>query len=213
MDLALFIDHTVLKPDCTAADIRKVCEEAIEHRFAAVCIPPFFVKEAAQLLDGKGTKIATVVGFPMGYSAVPAKIEEIKRALDEGVTEIDAVVNIAAVKNGNWNFVRNEVESLTTACHMRGKIIKIIFETGLLTDEEIRKLCDICTEIKVDFVKTSTGFLGPGATVEVIKSLRKRLPKSIKIKASGGIRERKFAEELVQAGADRIGASASIQLL
>ncbi|MCB0521224.1 MAG: deoxyribose-phosphate aldolase [Lewinellaceae bacterium] len=213
MDLAHFIDHTLLKPDSSSNHIKLLCEEAIQYQFAAVCVPPYYVKDVAHWLEKSPVKIATVVGFPLGYAATAAKVEEIKRAIDEGADELDAVVNICAVKNGNWNFVKNEIDSLTTASHMRGKMVKVILETGLLVEKEIFKLCDICTEAQVDFVKTSTGFAQQGATVEVISLLRGRLPKSIKIKASGGIRDRQFAEQLIQAGAERIGTSAGVQLV
>jgi deoxyribose-phosphate aldolase len=213
MELARFIDHTLLKQDCSADDIKHLCDDAIEYGFAAVCIPPYYVKDVFHHVEKHPCKVATVVGFPMGYAATPAKVEEIKRAIDEGADELDAVVNLCAVKNSNWNFVKNEIESLTTACHMRGKSLKVILETGLLAEKEILKLCEICSDVQVDFVKTSTGFAGQGATVEVVSLLRANLPKNIKIKASGGIRERHFAEKLIGAGADRIGSSASVQMM
>ncbi len=213
MDLARFIDHTLLKQDCVADEIKRLCEDAIQYGFAAVCVPPYYVKDVSHILEKHPSKVATVIGFPMGYAATPAKVEEIKRAIDEGVDELDAVVNLCAVKNGNWNFVKNEIESFTTATHMRGKILKVILETGLLSEKEILKLCEICAEAQVDFVKTSTGFAGQGATVEVVSLLRNSLPKSIKIKASGGIRERHFAEQLIGAGAERIGSSSSVQMV
>lgn len=213
MDIAHFIDHTLLKQDAVSADIKRLCEEAARFQFAAVCVPPYYVKDVANWLEKSPVKVATVIGFPMGYAATAAKVEEIKRAIDEGADELDAVINLCAVKNGHWNFVKNEIESLTTASHMRGKAVKIILETGLLTEKEIFKLCDICLEAQVDFVKTSTGYAGQGATPEVVAQLRSRLPKSIKIKASGGIRERRLAEQLLQAGAERIGSSSGVQLV
>ncbi|MBI5915842.1 MAG: deoxyribose-phosphate aldolase [Bacteroidetes bacterium] len=213
MDLARFIDHTILKPDCALADIKKLCEEADLYGFATVCVPPYFVKDATKALENRIPKISTVVGFPFGYSATPAKVEEIKKAIDEGATELDAVLNICAIKSKQWNYVRNEFESLSTASHMRGKVIKIIFETGLLTEAEILKLCEFAAEAQVDFVKTSTGFNGPGATVGVVGLLRKKLPASIKIKASGGIRDRQFAEELIASGAERIGTSSGVKIV
>ncbi len=213
MDLARFIDATILKPDTTLADIKKLCEEAKTYEFMAVCVPPFFVKDAAKALEGTAVKISTVVGFPMGYSATPAKVEEIKKAIDEGATELDCVINLCAVKSKQWNYVRNEIESMAMACQMRGKTIKVILETGMLTEAEITKLCEMATEVKVNFVKTSTGVNGKGATVQVVDSLRKKLPPTIKIKASGGIRDRKSAEELIAAGADRIGTSAAVAII
>jgi deoxyribose-phosphate aldolase len=207
MDLARLIDGTILKPDTTLADVKNLCEEAKSLGFAAVCVPPFFVKEAVKALEGSKVKTCTVVGFPMGYSATPAKVEEIKKAIDEGAVELDCVINIAAVKSKQWNYVRNEIESMALACQMRGKVIKLIIETGLITEAEMTKLCELAAEVKVDFVKTSTGINGKGASVAIIEALRKKLPSNIKLKASGGIRDRKFAEELAAAGADRIGTS------
>ncbi len=213
MDLAHLIDHTLLNPTCTLADVEKVCKEAIEHQFAAVCLPPFYVKNANDILRESKVKVATVVGYPNGYAAVAAKVEEIKRAIDEEVDELDVVINLCAVKNGNWNAVKNEMESLTTACHMRGKIIKAIIETGVLSSEELLKIAEICTSVGVDFVNTSTGFHGPGASVEAVSLLRENLPKKMKIKAQGSILDKQFAEMLKQAGADRLGCSASIQVI
>lgn len=213
MLLADKIDHTLLKPDSTLKDIEGVCAEAASHRFYSVCIPPFFVKDAAQLLEDTGIKVATVVGFPMGYATTPAKVEEIKRAIDDGADEVDAVVNICAVKSGNWNYVRNDIDSMTRIAHLRGKIIKVILETGIMTQEELDQLCKICIESEVDYVKTSTGILAAGATVDVVTWLRAQLPPSIKIKASGGIRSRQDAISLLEAGAERLGSSASVQIV
>lgn len=213
MDLTQRIDHSLLKPTSTSADVERICKEAIQYHFAAVCLPPFYVKDAASWLEHETEKIATVIGFPMGYSPTVAKVEEIKRAIDQGADELDVVINLCALKNGNWNYLKNEIQSLTTACHMKGKIIKTIIETGILTNDELLKIAEICADSEVDFVKTSTGFNTTGATVEVIKTLRSILPSSVKIKASGGIKDRSFAEALIEAGADRIGCSASIQLV
>ena len=213
MDLAQFIDHTILKPDCTLTDIETLCSEAVEHCFVAVCVPPYYVKHAVGHLEDTNVKVATVAGFPLGYSPSSSKVETIKRALEEGADEIDVVINLCALKNGNWNYVRNELESMTNACHMRGKIIKVIIETGLLTRDEIVKVCEICASLKVDFVKTSTGFNGPGASVEAVALMRAMLPAKIKIKAAGGIRDRHFAEQLINAGANRLGCSSGTKLV
>lgn len=213
MNLARTIDHTLLKPGITSEDVKQKCQEALDHQFAAVCIPPYFVNEAFGMLEDSDVNVATVIGFPMGYSAVSAKVEEIKKAVNDGADELDAVINLCAVKSGNWNFIRNEVESLTTACHMKGKILKLIIETGMLTEDEIRKVCEISVAADVDYIKTSTGMNGPGASLEVVKLLRELLPKNIKIKASGGIRDKAFAEQLIEAGADRIGTSSGIQIV
>ena len=168
---------------------------------------------STELQDNPAVKVATVVGFPLGYSSTPAKVEEIKRAIDDGADELDVVINICAVKSQNWNYVKSDIESMTMAVHLKGKIIKVIIETGMLTDEEIVKLCDIATSLGVDFVKTSTGFNAAGANPVVVEQLRSLLPGSIKIKASGGIRSRQDAEQLVKAGADRLGSSSGVSIV
>lgn len=213
MQLAEKIDHTILKPDCTLKDIQSVCEEAIKHRFYSVCVPPFYVKDAFQFLEKTDVKVTTVVGFPMGYATTPAKVEEIKRAIDDGAEEVDAVVNICAVKSGNWNYVRNDIDSMTRIAHLRGKTIKVILETGMMSQEELDRLCKVCIESEVDFVKTSTGILAAGANVDIVSWLRAQLPPSIKIKASGGLRSYQDAVLLIEAGAARLGSSASVQIV
>jgi deoxyribose-phosphate aldolase len=212
MKLNNLIDHTLLKPDASKADIHQLCDEAIENGFYAVCIPPYWVREVRAKLRGSNVKIATVVGFPLGYSHTPAKIEECKRAIDEGANEVDLVINIIALKENDINYLRNELTSATTMIHLRGGKLKVILETSLLNEEEIIKACKLCTDMEVDYVKTSTGFNG-GATEDVIKLLRKNLPKSVKIKASGGIDTRDKAIAMVNAGADRLGCSKSLQII
>jgi deoxyribose-phosphate aldolase len=212
MNLAPLIDHTLLRSDADMQAIERLCQEAIEHQFCAVCVPPYFVGQAARLLERKAVKIATVIGFPQGYTATPGKVAEIKRAIDDGVDELDAVINICAVKSGQWNYVRNDIDSMTRVAHLKNKRIKIILETDLLTVEEIQQLCAICTDNAVNFVKTSTGFRA-GATPEIVQLLRSHLPESIKIKASGGIRTAEFAQQLIEAGAQRLGTSSGLQLI
>ncbi len=212
MKIASFIDHTLLRPDATLTDIKQVCKEAIVHGFAAVCVPPFYVAQARQALEGTPVKLATVIGFPLGYSATVAKVEEIKRAIDEGADEFDIVINIAAAKNANWSFVRNDIDRMLTACHLRAKQIKVIIETAMLTETEILEICKICNDLEPDYVKTSTGFNGAGATPDIIRLLRSNLKKEIKIKASGGIRTMEDAMALVEAGADRLGTSRGIEI-
>ncbi|MFN8299393.1 MAG: deoxyribose-phosphate aldolase [Chitinophagales bacterium] len=213
MNLASKIDHTLLKADASEKEVKKLCAEAKQYGFAAVCIPPYYVRKCKGWLRDTNVKIATVVGFPLGYTHTPAKVEEARRAIDEGADEIDMVINIIALKAGDLNYLRNELTSVATITQLRGGKLKVILETGLLTDAEIITACELCKEMTVDFVKTSTGFVQPGATVEVIKLLRANLPKSIKIKASGGIRDKEFAEKLVEAGADRLGCSASVSIV
>lgn len=213
MKLASYIDHTLLKPDASEKEVKKLCAEAKEHGFAAVCVPPYFVRKCKQWLKDTGVKVATVVGFPLGYTHTPAKVEEARRAIDEGADEIDMVINIIALKAGDMNYLKNELTSVATITQLRGGKLKVILETGLLTENEIITACELCKEMTVDFVKTSTGYVQPGATVEVVKLLRSHLPKSIKIKASGGIRDKELAEQLIKAGAERIGSSASVSLV
>ena len=213
MNISKFIDHTILKPDCSKSDVERICEEAVLHGFSSVCLPPFFVKDAANILEDKLVKVATVIGFPMGYATTAAKVEEIKRAMDDGADEVDVVINICAVKSERWNYVRNDIDSVTRAVHLKGKAVKIILETGLLAASEIKKLCDLCTEIGVNYVKTSTGYNADGASPETVAYLKTILPSSIKIKASGGIRTADQAKKLIDAGANRLGCSSSVQIV
>lgn len=211
--LASKIEHTVLKADTTESEIRKLCEEAIEHKFFGVCVPPYFIKIAKQVLLKTNVKIVSVVGFPLGYNSTPSKVEETRKAIDEGADEIDMVLNIAAFKNGDFNFVLNDIQSVCTLAHLKNIKLKVIIETALLSAEEIVKACEICVEAGVDFVKTSTGFSTNGAKPEDIALMRTNLPASIGIKASGGIKTKEQALALVAAGASRIGASAGASLL
>ncbi len=213
MEIAPLIDHTILKPDTSPEEIKVLCQEAQQLGFAAVCVPPYYVSDAAALLENSPVLVSTVIGFPHGYSSTAAKVEEIKRALDDGAREIDVMINLCALRKGAWNFLRNDIESMTRAAHLKGKTIKVILETGLLNEAEIQQLCQLCAEIEVDFVKTSTGFNGPGATVETVQMLRRFLPPAVKIKASGGIRTLEQARALVEAGAQRIGCSRSVELV
>jgi deoxyribose-phosphate aldolase len=211
--LPTYIDHTTLKIDTKKTDIKKLCTEAEANKFYAVCVPPYFVQNASMLLKDSDVKITTVIGFPLGYSATPSKAAEIQKAIDDGADELDVVINVSAVKSGDWNYVQNDIKTVALATQMKGKIIKVILETGLLTRKEIKKLCEICAEAGVNFVKTSTGFNGEGATEEVVEFLRANLPSSIKIKASGGIKSAKKALKMIEAGADRLGTSSGIKII
>lgn len=213
MHLSNLIDHTNLRPDSTSDDIKTLCEEAIQHQFKAVCVAPFYVRDAVRWTRNSSVLVSTVIGFPMGYASTPSKVEEIKRAIDEGAQELDVVINLAALKSKQWNHVKSDIDSVTRAVHLKGKTIKLILETGLLTEEELKQACEICTESEVDYVKTSTGFHGRGADPETVKLLRSLLPASIKIKASAGIRTFEAAQKLVEAGADRLGTSAGIRII
>lgn len=213
-ELATFIDHTVLKPDTTLADIRRICEEATAFKFAGVCIPPFYVRDARRFLgDDSRTRLATVVGFPMGYNAIAAKSEEIKRAIDEGADEIDAVINLAAVKTGNWNHVHHDVDSIARATYMRGKTLKLVLECGLLTTDEMRQLCEMVVTYRINWLQTGTGFHGFPATPEMVSALKTMAPAGTKIKASGGIRKPAGARALIEAGASRLGTSTSMEIV
>lgn len=213
-EIAKFIEQTLLKPDTSLADVRRLCQEAQKHGFAGVCIPPLFVREARRLLDDLSpkTRVVTVVGFPMGYAAIAAKSEEIKRATEDGADEIDAVINIAAIKSGQWNHVGNDIEALALATNMRGRTLKLILECGLLTAEELSKACELASASRVAWLKTGTGFHGHPATPEMVRTLRKLAPPSIKIKAAGGVRTLAEAQALLDAGADRIGTSAGVEI-
>lgn len=212
-ELAKHIEHTILKPDCTAQEVRQICEEALQHQFAGVCIPPLFVRDARRILGEESpVRIVTVVGFPMGYSAMAAKSEEIKRAAEDGADDVDAVANIAAIKSGNWTYVRRDLDSLARAAQIRGCALKVILECGLLTEEEIRQVCAMVEEIKIPFVKTGTGFHGHSATPDMVRMLRQFAPNA-KVKAAGGIKTAKAARQLLEAGAEKIGCSASLAII
>lgn len=213
MSIAQYIDHTILKPDTLLQDVRTICTEAVEYKFAAVCIPPPFVRNARGFIGENPVKTATVVGFPFGYSIAKAKIFETAQALDDGADEIDMVINISALKNGQWKYLESEVKYILEAVHKGEKILKVIIESGLLTDEEILRCCDIYAEAGVDYLKTSTGYAEKGADTHAVALMRQHLPPSIKIKASGGIRTYEKAREMMGAGADRLGCSASIAIV
>ncbi|SHK31811.1 deoxyribose-phosphate aldolase [Hymenobacter psychrotolerans] len=213
MNLAPYIDHTLLRPEATPAQIRQLCREAAAQQFASVCVPPCYVKLAAEALHGSGVPVCTVIGFPLGYSLPKVKFFEAHLALADGATELDMVLNIGALKAGELAAVEEEIGELAELCHFRGAILKVIIETALLTDEEIVTACRLCAEAGADFVKTSTGFASRGASVADIALMRQSLPDGIRIKAAGGIRTRAAALALVAAGADRLGSSNSLALL
>jgi deoxyribose-phosphate aldolase len=212
MNIASYIDHTVLKPTTILQEVETCCSEAVQYKFAAVCIPPYYVKAAASKLPGTGVNLATVIGFPFGYSAASAKKEEMLKAISDGANEIDMVINIAALKNNDWATLENEI-ALLMAAKPAGIVMKTIIESGILTDEEIIKCCSLYAKAGVDYVKTSTGYAEKGASVEAVQLMRQHLPSSVKIKASGGIRTFEFANELVKAGADRLGCSAGVAIV
>lgn len=212
-NIAAYIDHTILKPATTTTDVEKLCAEAIAGNFAAVCAPPYYIRTAKTLLEGTEVKTATVIGFPFGYSTINAKHAEITQAIADGADELDMVHNIAALKNGDWLVLKEEIKTCTEMIHRAGKKIKVIIESGMLTDEEIIKCCETYAPYNVNFMKTSTGYADAGASVHAVQLMRSHLPEHIAIKASGGIRTFAFAKELIDAGATRIGASASVKIL
>lgn len=214
-NLNQYIEHTLLKADTRATDVQRICEEALEHQFFGVCLPPLYIRNARRLLGApkRSIRLSTVVGFPMGYSAIAAKIEEIKRATEEGADEIDAVVNIAAIKSAQWNHVQNELESMLLATNMKGRTLKLILEYGLLEETEIQRLCGCIVALNIPFVKTGTGHHGIQTSPAMVAVLRQLLPPTIQIKAAGGIRTRAQAESLIEAGAARIGTSAGVQIV
>ena len=213
LDLAKYIDHTLLKPDATQEDIDVLCDEAIEYGFAAVCINPTWVKYAAEKLRGSTVKVATVIGFPLGATTPEIKAMETRRALRDGAREVDMVINIGALKSGQQELVRKDIEKVVDAAHEGGAITKVILETALLTDEEKVIASALAKRAKADFVKTSTGFSGGGATVYDVALMRETVGPDMGIKASGGVRTLEDAEDMIAAGATRIGASAGVQII
>ena len=213
MSIAEFIDHTILKQTTSIAEIKKTCDEAVEYGFAAVCIPPYFVKDARQnLMNGK-TKLATVIGFPFGYSHYRAKLAEAEEALSDGAEELDVVMNLAAFKNNDLAYLETEIDLLTKLAAGKKAIVKLIIESGVLNKEEIIKCCELYRHFPIGFMKTSTGYAEKGASVEAVQIMRAHLPKHIQIKASGGIRTYEFANQLIEAGATRLGCSASVAIV
>ena len=213
MPLNKYIDHTILKPTCLVADIEKLCAEAKQYDFAAVCVPPNFVKLAKEKMAGSTVQVATVIGFPFGYSATEAKIAEIILAMVDGADELDVVANISAIKNGDWSAIADEINHIMPIIRSKNKVVKIIIESGVLTDDEIIKCCDIYGIAGIDYLKTSTGYAEKGASVEAVKLFRKYLPDQVQIKASGGIRDYAMAKLMIDAGATRIGCSAGVAIV
>ncbi len=213
VDLAKYIDHTMLKPDVTSAEIDQLCGEALTYGFASVCINPFWVKRSAELLRGSDVKVCTVIGFPLGADASQIKAMEARRALRDGAREVDMVINVGALKSGMNDVVRKDIEQVVDAAHEGGAICKVILETALLTDEEKVIASALAKQAKADYVKTSTGFGGGGATVYDVALMRETVGPDMGVKASGGVRTLEDAEDMIAAGATRIGASAGVQIV
>ena len=202
-----------MKPVVLIKDIKQLCNEAMQYSFAAVCVPPPMIKAAKSFLQNSSIKTATVIGFPFGYAAVESKIAEIVLAMVDGADELDMVINLIALKNNDWQYLANEITHILPIVKQKNKILKIIIESGVLSDEEIIRCCELYGTAGVDFLKTSTGYAEKGATIEAVRLMRKRLPDNIHIKASGGIRTYAFAKQLIEAGATRLGCSNSVSII
>lgn len=211
--LARRIDHTMLSMQMQRTDVLRLCEEAMVYDFAAVCVPSYFVRDMAEALRGSAVQPCTVIGFPFGYHPSLVKKHEAETALRAGAKEIDLVVNLAAWFSGDRKLVADEIAAITSVTHAQQARIKVIIETGYLNDAHLAALCEVCAQARVDYVKTSTGFGKEGAQIAVVEQMRRILPEEVKIKASGGIRERAFAMALLAAGADRIGTSSGVKMI
>lgn len=208
------IEHTLLKQDAKLEDFIKLFEEAKEHKFLGVCINAAYVKLAKENLYGTDVKIVTVVGFPLGANRSDVKAFETTKAVEDGADEIDMVINVSKLKDKDYNFIINDIKAVKTAC--KDKPLKVILETDLLTKEEIKKACELCIEAKADFVKTSTGFVkgGVGAKAEDVKLMFDTVsPYGLKVKASGGIRDKEAALKMLEAGAERLGTSSGVKIV
>ena len=212
MNIAKTIDHTLLKPEATAADIQALCREAKQYGFASVCVNTCYVKLASELLRGSGVKVCCTVGFPLGAMAPKAKAFEAAQAVADGAEEVDMVLWIGALRQGNTAAVQADIEGVVNACHPRA-IVKVILETCLLTDAQIETACRLCVAAGADYVKTSTGFSTAGATAEHVALMKRAVGGRAKVKAAGGIRTYEDAKRMIDAGADRIGASAGIAIV
>ncbi|MCM3725179.1 deoxyribose-phosphate aldolase [Neobacillus cucumis] len=211
-NIAAMIDHTLLKPDATKKQIEILCQEARDHKFFSVCVNPAWVSTAKELLNGSGVKICTVIGFPLGATTTETKAFETKNVIDLGADEVDMVIPIGALKDGNDQLVEQDIHAVVEAAKDRA-LTKVIIETNLLTDEEKKRACELAVKAGADFVKTSTGFSGGGATAEDIALMRQTVGPNIGVKASGGVRSTQDALRLIEAGATRIGASASVAII
>jgi deoxyribose-phosphate aldolase len=212
-EVARYIDHTLLKPDATRDEILKVCEEGVRFGFASVCINPIWVRDAACALRGSGVKVCTVIGFPLGANEPDTKAYEARRAIFDGASELDMVINIGALKSGDHDLVSRDIRGVVQVAHEVGYVCKVIIETALLTDDEKVSACVIAKEAGADFVKTSTGFSKGGATAADVALMRRAVGGQMGVKASGGVRDLKQAQEMIHAGATRIGASVGVKII
>jgi len=213
VDLSSYIDHTLLKETVKINEVDKICLEASSENFAAVCIRHRYVAAAKSMLSGSGVKVATVVAFPLGDGTIGSKVQAINEALEAGADEVDMVIDICALKRGNWQQLEDEISACLKPVIAADKAIKLIVESGILTDNELIGCCRLYSNFKIDFMKTSTGYAEFGATLHAVKLMKANLHPGIGIKASGGIKTYKFAKELVDAGATRLGCSAGMQIM
>ena len=211
MNPAKLIDHTILKPVASKEDVRRICGEAKTYGFFSVCINPYWVTYAKELLQGTDVKVCTVIGFPLGANTTAVKAYETADALKNGADEIDMVINLGALKSGDYDTVLSDISAVRKACE--GHILKVIIETSQLTEEEKVKACQLAAKAKADFVKTSTGFTGGGATAADVALMRASVPANMQVKASGGVRSREDFDAMVAAGATRIGASSGVKII
>ena len=212
MNLAKYVDHTLLKPDATREQVKTLCEEAAEYDFASVCVNPFWVSYAAEILADAKAKVCTVIGFPLGANTTETKVFETTNAIENGAEEIDMVINIGALKNKEYDIVEQDIAAVVKASHPKA-IVKVIIETCLLTDEEIVKACELSVSANADFVKTSTGFSTGGATPKDVKLMKDTVKDNAFVKASGGVRSKEDAFTMIEMGADRLGTSSGILLI
>jgi deoxyribose-phosphate aldolase len=212
-DLASYFDHTLLKPDATLDQVDRLCDEAMRHRFASVCVNGCHVRRCAEILAASGVMVCSVIGFPLGACAPEVKVYEARRAIEDGACEIDMVINVGALKSGADDVALKDIAGVARTCHGLGARLKLILETGLLTDEEKVRGCRLAQRAGADFVKTSTGFSKGGATVEDVALMRRTVGPVMGIKASGGVRDESAAQAMIAAGATRIGASACVEIV
>lgn len=212
-DLARYIDHTLLRPNATRPEIEKLCREALQFQFAAVCVNPVWVRLAARMLEGSAVRTCSVAGFPLGATPADVKAYEARRAIFDGAREIDMVINVGALKSGDDELVRDDIRQVVQVCHELRAICKVILETAYLSDEEKVKACTFAKEVGADFVKTSTGFGPGGATAEDVALMRRIVGPKVGVKAAGGIRDLAATRKMLEAGATRIGASAGVKIV
>lgn len=211
MDFSKYFDHTILKPAASAEEVKKICKEAMYNDFASVCVNQYRTAMVKELLDGTDVAVCTVIGFPLGAVSTEVKVFETKEAIKAGADEIDMVINVGALKDKDYDYVKNDIEKVKEACGT--KILKVIIETCLLSDDEKRKACELSVLAGADFVKTSTGFSTGGATIDDVSLMKYTVAGKAKVKASGGIRDYKTAKDMISAGADRLGTSATVDIM